>query len=90
MQRLRCCRKFLTALSLPGSGMHRSVVKMTLVHEAGAGQKLRMIKVQDNQRWRPTEPAGILNYAQSTVSKIIADLESEWKMSLLEHQPFMR
>ena len=24
--------------------MHRSVVKMTLVHEAGAGQKLRMIK----------------------------------------------
>ena len=31
MQRLRCCRKFLTALSLPGSGMHRSVVKMTLL-----------------------------------------------------------
>ncbi|EDY31914.1 hypothetical protein RUMLAC_02346 [[Ruminococcus] lactaris ATCC 29176] len=31
MQRLRCCRKFLTALSLPGAGMHRSVVKMTLL-----------------------------------------------------------
>lgn len=25
MQRLRCCRKFLTALSLPGAGMHRSL-----------------------------------------------------------------
>lgn len=31
-----------------------------------------------------TRAAGILNYAQSTVSKMIADLEREWKMTLLE------
>ena len=31
-----------------------------------------------------TRAAGILNYAQSTVSKMIADLEKEWKMTLLE------